>query len=136
MHNFVQNSCDAVPIEVEKLVKKYTNTPHLVMKLNIDHKTRLKHVNTRFLLSLSAAGRRIEKRESLKLYFISQPKCQTLILNLFQNESTKFWLLFLHNQLDNFTKAIQCMERQPTLASEVANEVSTTRGGGGGDESG
>jgi hypothetical protein len=43
-------------------------------------------------------------------------------------------LLFLHKQLDNFTMAIQRTKRQAASAFEVADELTTTLGGG--DESG
>jgi hypothetical protein len=49
--------------------------------------------------------------EPLKTWFISQQKYRTTIFNFFPNGRTKFWLLFLHNQLDNFTKQIQYTER-------------------------
>jgi hypothetical protein len=69
----------------------------------------------------------------LKASFISQPKCKELILNLFRNECNEFWLLFLHNQLGHFTKAIDRREPQASSALEAANESATAIQG---DESG
>jgi hypothetical protein len=54
--------------------------------------------------------------------------CPTLILNVIKNESSKFRLLFLHSELDNFMKAVQCMERQSICAPEVTNELKKNDG--------
>jgi hypothetical protein len=66
-----------------------------------------------------ATGKFFEMYGSLVAYFTSQPNCPTLILNTFQNEVIKFWLLFLHHLLDNCTNAICHMERQFTSNFEV-----------------
>jgi hypothetical protein len=87
--------------------------------------TRLQHGHTRLLSTLTTI-RRHEMYNRLKTNFITQPKCPILIPCFFQNESTKLWLLFLRNQLHNYTKSIQRMEWQPTSASKVANELTTT----------
>jgi hypothetical protein len=74
---------------------------------------------------LPQIGRLIEMYEPLKASFISQPKCEELILKLFRNESNRFWLLFLHNQRGHFTKAIERREPQSGSAFEAANESAT-----------
>jgi hypothetical protein len=60
--------------------------------------------------------------EPLRAYFITQLKGLTLILIFSQNEISKFRFLCLHTNLDNFTKAIQRIERQSASDFEVANE--------------
>jgi hypothetical protein len=54
-------------------------------------------------------------------------QCPTLLQNLFQNDSSKFWMPFLHNHLHKFTKAIWRMERESASALEVADELTTTK---------
>jgi hypothetical protein len=79
-----------------------------------------------FIFYLLRTGRALEMYAPLKVYFITHPKCITVILNLFQNKSRNFWLLFLH-KLNNFTNATQHMERQSTSASEEANEIKSLK---------
>jgi hypothetical protein len=53
---------------------------------------------------------------------INQPKFSTHILCLIQGQNNKFWLLFLHNQIHNFTKKMRLMGRDSSSASELAKE--------------
>jgi hypothetical protein len=62
--------------------------------------------NTRFLSLFPGIVKQIEMHEPLKVCFIRKPKIPTLILNFIQNESNRLWLLFLHSELDTFTKKI------------------------------
>ena len=36
----------------------------------------------------------LEIFEPLKNYFVNQPKCPSVVLNVFVNKSSKFWLHF------------------------------------------
>jgi hypothetical protein len=76
------------------------------------YKTHLGNGDARFLMLLPAEKRLIEIcYEPLKCHFIIvSQRAQQLILNLFQNGSNRF-SLFLHNELDSFTKEMKRIER-------------------------
>jgi hypothetical protein len=70
----------------------------------------LHRANTRFPSLFSAIGSFVEMVSSLSAYFISQPKYSSLVRNLFQNESSKFCLLFVLSQSDKLITAIRLMQ--------------------------
>jgi hypothetical protein len=121
LQNCVGSGSHTPPVEVEALVAKIykyvqvytasvTELQRYCDESYTEYRTVPQHVNTRFLSFLSAVGRRIEIYEHLNTSFVSRP-----ILNFFQNESSKFWLLFMH-------VILQHMERRHISTSEGDNK--------------
>lgn len=99
IHNCVQTNCNILPMERETLFVKvckyflYTQSNCTTKFLWwswcwIQQNTSACHY------ALSLINGILEMFEPLKNYFVNQPKCPSVLLNVLVNKSSKFWLHF------------------------------------------
>ena len=138
-HNSISAGCETLPIDFEALaVKIYKHFSLFTVRteqlkavcvnMNQIYKPLKSHSSSRFL-SLEPALRRIfEIFDPLCSYFQSVRNCPPNIKQFFENLSSKFWILFVLNQLDNFNSSIKFMEGSSISSFEAASEVKALKG--------
>lgn len=111
-HNALKNACEAIPFDVEHVIVKiyshfyiYTvRTEALKVfcdEADVEYMKLLGYAKTRFLALGPAAKRILKLFDALKLYFVSLPKGEKMLKEFFQNPESKFWLIFVQEQVDN-----------------------------------
>jgi len=73
--------------------------------VEIEYKKLLGHSKTQWLTLIPALERIIKLFKALKLYFMSQPKCPTILRSFFMNPCAELWLSFAYSQASTFHKA-------------------------------
>lgn len=107
--NSFQTSWDTSPIKIEAVVDKLckyfyisriTDLQNVYDDSRIRHQKVLQHGNIQFLPLPLLISHTLDMFESLKNYFINEPKLPTIILNVLVSNSCKFWLLVwkIYNQ--------------------------------------
>ena len=71
------------------------------------------------LTVLPAIERVLHMYAPLKSYFLSKNKCPVLLSNFFENDSSEFWLKFLHHQASTFHDTVKKLEVDTINFSEV-----------------
>lgn len=134
IHNSISAGCEILEIDIEAVIVKifkhfsiYTVRTEKFKSLcdEIDQvfKPLLNHSCTRFLSLEPAVLRLLELFEPLKEYFQSLKNCAPSIKRFFENPASKFWALFISNQLKNFNESIRFMESSNITAFEIANQI-------------
>lgn len=99
IHNCVQTNCNILPIERETVFVKvckfflYTQS-NWTTKFLWRSWCRIQQNTSAWHYALSVINGILEMLEPLKNYFVNQPKCPSVLLNIFVNKSSKFWLYF------------------------------------------
>lgn len=110
VHNSLKNACDAVPFDVECIVVKiyshfylYCVRTHALEQMceyaNTEYKQLLGYAKTRFLALGPAIKRILHLYDALRDYFTSLPKGEKLLKEFFQKPDSKFWLMFIEEQV-------------------------------------
>lgn len=111
-HNALKNACGALPIDVEYTVVKiyshfyiYTGRTEKLKSFceeaNIEYEKLLGYAKTRFLALGPAIKRILSIYEGLKLYFLALEKGEIKLKEFFVNPTSKFWLMFIQEQVRN-----------------------------------
>lgn len=131
LNNCIQTAAECLPIDIEVIIVKiysffyiYTvrieNFKEICEDIEIEYKKLLGHSKTRWLTLMPALERIIKLFEALKLYFMSQPKCPTILRNFFMSPCAELWLSFAYSQASTFHKAILNIESQNISMPEAS----------------
>lgn len=134
MHNAITAGCEILDVDIEavmvKLYKHFSifsvrteSFKSLCDEMEESYKPLLNHASTRFLSLDPAVRRLIEIFEPLKEYFLTLKNCPSSILKFFNNPDSKFWILFVSNQLLNFNNSIRLIESSKITVFEIANQM-------------
>lgn len=117
VHNSLKSACEAVPFDVECVVVKIYSHFYLYCvrtralqemceSANTEYKKLLGYAKTRFLALGPAIKRILHLYDALQDYFISLPKGEKLLKEFFQKPDSKFWLMFVEEQVTKSTYSI------------------------------
>lgn len=134
IHNAIQTAADLLPIDVENIIVKiysyfyiYTvrveSLKDFCEAAEVEYQKLLGYSKTRWLALLPAVERILKIFDPLRSYFLSQDKCPRIIEDFFQNDCSKLWLEFVHNQAAVFQNSVKVIESDKISISEVANEI-------------
>lgn len=109
-HNALEHACDVLPIDVEYIVVKiyshfyiYTvrteKLKSFCEEANVEYDNLLGYAKTRFLALGPAVKRILKVYEGLKQYFLALPKGEKKLKQFFGNAESKFWLMFVQEQV-------------------------------------
>lgn len=109
-HNALKYACDSMPIDVEWVIVKiyshfYLNTVRTTKlkafcdEADVMYQKLLGYSKTRFLALGPAAKRILQLFDALQSYFVSLKKGEKKLNEFFSEPSSKFWLLFIQEQV-------------------------------------
>ncbi|XP_062916330.1 uncharacterized protein LOC134352791, partial [Mobula hypostoma] len=138
IHNCLQTAADSLPLDVECFAVKIYKYFHIYTVrteelkdfcrfVSLEYSKLLEHGSTRFLSLGPALDRILLIFEGLKVYFLSQEKCPTLLRHMFNNPCTKLWLAFVSKQIAIFQKTVEAIERNDSSVMEVALQIRALR---------
>lgn len=109
-HNALKHACDVLPMDPEYIVVKiyshfyiYTvrteKLKSFCEEANVEYDKLLGYAKTRFLALGPAVKRILKVYEGLKQYFLALPKGEKKLKQFFENAESKFWLMFVQEQV-------------------------------------
>lgn len=111
-HNTIKRACDSLPFDIEwVIVKTYSHfyrytcraadLKQFCEEATTEYNQVLGYAKTRFLALCPAVERLIVlfEFEPLKNYFIALPKGEKLLKDFYMDKSSKFWLMFIQEQV-------------------------------------
>lgn len=109
-HNTIKRACDSLPFDIEwVIVKTYSHfyrytcraadLKQFCEEATTEYNQVLGYAKTRFLALCPAVERLIVLFEPLKNYFIALPKGEKLLKDFYMDKSSKFWLMFIQEQV-------------------------------------
>jgi len=112
VHNALKKACDVIPFDVEHIIVKiyahfylYTVRTEALKafcdEADVEYKKLLGYAKTRFLALGPAIKRILQLFDALKIYFTKLPKGERVVKEFFNNAESKFWLLFVQEQVHN-----------------------------------
>lgn len=112
VHNALKRACDVMPFDVECIIVKiyayfYIHTTHVTalkefcMTSDTEYLKLLGYAKTRFLALGPSIKRVLQLYDPLKLLFTTLEKGEKLLKQFFSNPLSKFWLLFILEQVQN-----------------------------------
>lgn len=112
-HNALKFACDEIPFDVEWVVVKtyshfYLNTVRMTAlkafceEAEVEHNRLLGYAKTRFLALGPAIKRILKLYDALQMYFLGLERGEKKLKDFFSEESSKFWLLFVQEQVKKF----------------------------------
>jgi hypothetical protein len=131
LHNALQTSADILPIDVKAIVHKTFQYFHIysvrMEKLkefcdfvDVEYKQILGSVKTRWLLLQPAVTRVISMFPALKLYFLSQEYCPTMLRKMFNRLVSLVWIYFFESQMKVCSISLKKIQTDSISGSEVA----------------
>lgn len=110
VHNGLKYACDAMPFDVECVVVKVYSHFYIYAvrtealksfcdEVDEEYHKLLGYAKTRFLALGPAIKRILKVYNGLKLYFENLARGETMIKAFFQNPTSKFWLIFIEEQV-------------------------------------
>lgn len=109
-HNALKSACDVMPFDVECVIVKiyahfYINTVRTTAlkafceEADVEYDKLLGYAKTRFLALGPAAKRILKLFDALQTYFVALKKGEKMLKEFFSEPSSKFWLLFVQEQV-------------------------------------
>ncbi|XP_051883018.1 uncharacterized protein LOC127576542 isoform X1 [Pristis pectinata] len=138
VHNCLQTAADCLPLDVECFAVKVYKYFHVYTVrieelkdfcrfVSLEYSKLLEQGSARFLSLGPALDRILLIFEGLKIYFLSQEKCPTLLKYMFNDPCTKLWLAFASKQIAVFQKAVEVIEKNESSVTEVALQIRALR---------
>jgi hypothetical protein len=135
IHNALKTSADMLPVDVESIIiNKIFRHFHIFTVrveelktfcnfVEVEYKSLLGSVKTRWLSLLPALERTIEMFDGLKSYFLSQEKSPKILKDFFNDPQSILYLRFIHRQIKLCTNTIKKIEEEDICGSKVAEEL-------------
>ncbi|XP_059807060.1 uncharacterized protein LOC132381581 [Hypanus sabinus] len=138
VHNCLQTAADSLPLDVECFAVKIYKYFHIYTVrteelkdfcrfVSLEYSKLLEQGSARFLSLGPALDRILLIFEGLKVYFLSQEKCPTMLRHMFNNPCTKLWLAFASKQIAVFQKTVEAIEKNDSSVIEVALQIRALR---------
>ncbi|XP_078269145.1 uncharacterized protein LOC144601086 [Rhinoraja longicauda] len=138
VRNCLQVAADCLPLDLECFaVKVYRYLHNYTVRTDelkdfcrfgsLEYSKLLEQGSVQFLSLGPALDRILLTFEVLKVYFLSQEKCPTLLKSIFTDPCTIVWLAFATQQIAVFRKAVEAIEENEFSAIEVALQIRDLR---------
>ena len=134
IHNTIQSAADQLPLDVEGIVIKiyshfyiFTIRVELLKEFcdnaEVEYTRLLGYSKTRWLALMPAIERVLKLYSPLKSYFLSMENCPKILKTFFEDDKSKAWLYFMHNQAATFHSAVTSVEGDKNTIMEVASDI-------------
>lgn len=130
-HNCLKHACDCLPMDIECIVVKihsYFKTHTVRVEAlktlcdlfeDVEYSKLLGYSNTRFLALGPAVGSILKVFEPLKKYFLERKKCPKILEDFFNDPLSKFWLLFVKDQVNIKILSIKIYSHFPCICIDT-----------------
>jgi len=131
-NNCICTDSECLPIDIEVILVKiysyfyiYTirveNFKEICDDVDVQYHKLLGYSETRWLTLLPALEKILKLFHPLKLYFLEQEKCPTILKTFFNNPFAEAWLFFIHSQAYTFHIHILKIESQNISMCETSH---------------
>lgn len=131
LNNCIQTSTECLPIDIETIIVKIFSYFYIYTvrveelkvicdTIEVEYKKLLGFSKTRWLTLKPSIERILKLFKPLKEYFLSQPKCPTILKSFFEDPVSEAWLFFVHCQATLFHDYITQIESQKICMTEVS----------------
>lgn len=134
VNNAINTAADLLPVDIESIVTKIYGYFYIFTvrteklkefceEADVTYRKLLGYSKTRWLALMPAIERILKLYNPLKAYFLSVEKCPKVIEIFFKDESSEFWMKFLHAQSALFYDTVKKIEGNKVTIMEVADEL-------------